>query len=330
MAIIYTGQTALEFWRWHARTGTPTARPAVSRMQRIPLGTPSVSEALIESTPFRETFPISLLVASSNYDCKQITSTAKNARCVVRSVRFPHGSFCRISNGVYVVSPELLFLEMASLLDFFDLLLLGSELTSTYTPNDTDVRGFSSCDPLTSPQAIERLLNSLSNYVGIRKAKRAVVHLIPNAASPMETEVALLLSLPKRLGGFGLPKPVLNREIYVDKERCGGYRRNVIRFDLLWSSARYALEYDSDQWHSSVERLHADSMRRNAIRAMGFDVASITYNEVQDINKLTTIAQTLARGIGHRMRPISFEEFSKREQLMRKLKQLRLQTGNPT
>ncbi len=43
-----------------------------------------------------------------------------------------------------------------------------------------------------------------------------------------------------------------------------------------------ALEYDSDRWHSGVQRRHADAARRNALRIAGVNVVEITSSIAHD------------------------------------------------
>lgn len=318
--IVYTGHTALEYWRWIARTATPSQRPPVARLERLPEITPRTSDAVLESAPFRESDTIELMIAGSNYKPKSMSRyTTQNFKYHARSCAFPPGALCRISKGILVTSPALLLVELANELDLIELIMLGCELASTYTPNRDDLRGFSTCQPLLRPAGLQRFINQLGTYNGSKRARVAAKHMIPDSASPMETKVALLLSLPKRLGGFGLPTPELNHEITVETERCVGYKRGAIRFDMFWKKGSLAVEYDSDQWHTGPEKIQADSMRRNAINALGYDVITITNQEYQNIDSMTDIARTIAKKVRHKMRPVDANEYSRRVQLMRVL-----------
>ena len=65
---------------------------------------------------------------------------SSNAKHASRSFRFhnyagkyPSGSFLRIKDNVFIVSPELLFCQMAQNLSIEKLLLLGFELCGTYS-----------------------------------------------------------------------------------------------------------------------------------------------------------------------------------------------------
>jgi hypothetical protein len=67
----------------------------------------------------------------------------------------------------------------------------------------------------------------------------------------------------------GLGRPVRQHEVRVQGQV-------VARPDLAYPDAKLALEYDSDRWHSSVARRHADAERRNRLRAVGWTVIEVT------------------------------------------------------
>lgn len=87
----------------------------------------------------------------------------------------------------------------------------------------------------------------------------------------MESLLSMLLCLPPSLGGFGLPRPELNCPIETNE---GGIA--IRRCDLCWPDQQFALEYDSDTFHSDESKLHLDSSRRSALEKAGVHVVSVT------------------------------------------------------
>lgn len=132
----------------------------------------------------------------------------------------PSRSFHRIADGLHVASLELAFLQMARELDFLNLARLGFELCGSYSLDARAERGFFDRAPLTDPRKI-RSFAEASPHLKRRKAVlRALQHVLPGSASPAETRLAMLLSLPCRLGGFGLPKPLMtSASIYRSPKR---------------------------------------------------------------------------------------------------------------
>ena len=123
----------------------------------------------------------------------------------------------------------------------------------------------------TTPQLIERYLEKCEGIHGVKAAKRASSYLIKRSASPMESLLSMLLCLPPSLGGFGLPRPELNCPIETKE---GGIAMR--RCDLCWPDQQFALEYDSDTFHSDASKLHLDSSRRSALEKAGVHVVSVT------------------------------------------------------
>jgi hypothetical protein len=218
---------------------------------------------------------------------------------------FPYGCFVKIENGLLTSSPELCFVHMANRLSLIDLIQLGYELCGGYTlPAEPSARGqayrettggFVNCPPLTNVAAIENLLKKLSGVHGQKRAVRASSYILDNAASPLEAKLTLLLTLPYRLGGYGLPKPRLNFPI-----DDGQVQR---RCDLYWPEAKLAVEYDSDQFHVGAERINLDSMRRSALELKGISVVTITRQQIYKMYRLHEVASLLAKRLERRLSP---------------------------
>ena len=121
-------------------------------------------------------------------------------------------------------------------------------------------------------------------------------------ASPMESIVALLLSLPTSLGGYGLPVPRMNASLSVPQTlRHVGHRAHVMP-DLLWESSKVFLEYDSDMHHVGADRIASDARRRDALLGMGYSVVTRTRTQYNDVREFDQLAKMLARLMGLRVR----------------------------
>ena len=130
----------------------------------------------------------------------------------------------------------------------------------------------------------------------------------------------MLLSLPKNLGGYWISKPALNYSIPMTDEEKFFHKRNAIIVDCAWPKDGLALEYDSDFFHYGDEKRIEDSIRRNIIFALGFDVTTITRKEFNDIARMDSIASVLELKLGKRRKNLSLEYIQRRICLREQLK----------
>lgn len=116
---------------------------------------------------------------------------------------------------------------------------------------------------------------------------------LEGSASPMETDLALMLTLPRDCGGCGMPKPQLNA---VPKDaRALGHR-----VDMLWEDQRVVVEYESNEFHAGkgAQKVDADITRANGLRARGYTVLEITPGLLLDKVKYNGFVESLGRLLG--------------------------------
>lgn len=118
----------------------------------------------------------------------------------------------------------------------------------------------------------------------------------------METALAMLLSMPKAKGGYGLPSPQLNAAVEVPKGDWRVAYGRQFRCDLLWPTASLCVEYDSDMFHTGSQKIARDARRRNALASLGFMVITATKSQVTSIPGLDQLAYQVAKGLGVRLR----------------------------
>lgn len=128
--------------------------------------------------------------------------------CRVRSTTVPDGSYVDLGEGVSIPCPELLFLELADVMQPAVHALLGYELCGTYARSAADPRlGEVAYDvpPVTSVERIGAYLDRVGRRRGVLLARRNLGFVRDNAWSPMEAIVALVACMgPDDLGyGFG-------------------------------------------------------------------------------------------------------------------------------
>lgn len=249
--------------------------------------------------------PLDVLVRNAGQRCR---SQAVRARIWHGDIAAT--AFRKVSKSIYVSSPEFVYLQMARSLDLPRLAALGMELCGTYrrnvvaftlgTNSTTYVTEYNQ-QPLTTPRRLRGFLSTMQSAPGCSKALKALEYVLPNSASPIESALYLLLCLPRRLGGYALPKPILNPSITLTKAGGRHTLRNQAKPDLYWKTKRIDLEYNSDEFHDESSRA-IDSMRRKALERMRVEVIELTPDELYSTSLFHETALRIAKRLGKRIR----------------------------
>jgi hypothetical protein len=295
MKYIISHDTALEYWRLHRLP--PFTNRGETRRGTPPLRAPTHADLFWDdSSSFSKPLHVLVSEEKGRRKSQRVQTHHSNAS-------FPWGSFCEYRENALMSSPELCFLQMAAKMSLIELTQLGFELCGTYSlpaSADSDYaitgewsdKGFVNCKALTSVSRLRKFIANTSDIHGRKRAMQAVQFVVDNSASPMETNLAILLTLPYRLGGYGLPLPILNHPIEGSSYCC----------DLFWQLAKLAVEYDSNQFHTGSERIARDSRRRSALALLGVKVVTITWQQVFSTVKFREAVTLLAKNLGRRLR----------------------------
>lgn len=229
----------------------------------------------------------------------------------VTSHCYSAGSFVRIASGIYVSSPELCFIQLASMLCQHELVKHGYALCGGFaddpaesTDSQTSSRGLSSRAPITSVSSMRCYIEDNATLYGAQKASQALRWVRDGSASPRESDLAMRMMLPHRLGGYGLDGALLNHRIDLDaRSRSRGFSSYYVA-DLCWPDAKLVIEYDSDL-HLTSEQIAKDASKRRVLESMGYKVITVTKLQLDSITEMDGIAHVAARCIGKRIRPQS-------------------------
>jgi len=218
----------------------------------------------------------------------------------------PAGCFIEAESGFEVSSPEFCFLQMAGTLSLPRLIELGYELCGSYSlPVASDLklpeRGFYKRLPLTNIKKLTAFITSMSGFKGHKKATRALRYILEGSASPMETKLSMLLTLPYQLGGFGLPKPELNARIVPRKADRRITNKEFYICDLFWPDKGIAVEYNSNQFHTGSTHITDDAKKSNTLTAMGVLVIPVTAQQIFDNYEFERVARVIAKRLGKRL-----------------------------
>lgn len=190
------------------------------------------------------------------------------------AAKFPFGSFAKFKDNIFISSPELLFYQLASVLDEPKLFLLGLEFSGKYSISKDSADGFvTNIKPLTTPEKINNYLKLLSKenkylpYISI--AKRVAKELKANSASPQESRLFIKLCLPRKYGSYGARGFVFNKPIKLSQRSFDILGQTTIKPDLVNEETKVAIEYDSSAFHENANQNTRDKLRLDALHNDG-------------------------------------------------------------
>jgi len=288
-------ESALEYWRRRRKLPGKSANRRYS--VELPDAPAEIGPVLFSGLKL----PIHVMLGSQH-----IRRASKNMNQHIFSSETPIGCFMNIGNDLMISSPEFVFLQLANQLTSVELIELGYELCGVYSlplPDEKEVpeRGFFTRQQLTSTKKLTAFLDSMPGARGRLRALHALRYLQDGSASPMETKLAMLLTLPYKMGGYGFKMPILNCRIPLPKAVRKYFTKKYYVCDLYWPDEKVAVEYDSDQYHTASERIANDSNKRNALASIGIRVVSVTRQQLYRNRELESAARTLARHMGRRL-----------------------------
>lgn len=170
--------------------------------------------------------------------------------------------------------------------------------------------------------SLKRVAQSIGSRSMEKRASDVARIAFDNSKSPMETSLALMLTLPIEFGGFGLPRPKLNRDIDVSGWRGSLSDRNTICVDMWWEGRNVALEYDSSSFHgkqSEEARRTSDAIRSNILASLGCCTLRATPGVIRTLEGTALLARQIATRIGVEPRQPTDIEEQRRTKLFKEL-----------
>ena len=221
----------------------------------------------------------------------------------VWSDSIPQGSFYKLNDSVFVAAPEFIFLAAASVLNKHALIAFGCELCGFYGFDESDPRGFRSRKvPLLTIEKLERYLAASQSCRGFQNAKAALPHIVAHSASPMETFDVMAITLPYRLGGYGLRRPLMNNEVKLTEDAKRIAKKRTCYGDMSYPEISLDIEHYGQYDHTLNDDWANDRARANALKRDGFEVIELTKDQVGDLIAFECIIKHIAKHLGKRLR----------------------------
>ena len=234
----------------------------------------------------------------------------QGVRCHVAAPSVRLSAHHLVASGVFVPEPALALLEQSRGRTVPEVAAAASALCSAYALSASD--GMGERLPLVLPTAIRTACGVHGDMPGRGAVERSLPWIVAAAASPRDWALALVLSLPGRFGGYGLPLPTLNVPLEVgDRMRALADCSRYVA-DLYWPSCRLVVEYDSDGYHLTSHQHRHDAVRRMVLQEMGYRVVSVTRLQLNDPGEMDKVAKVVAAAL-HRQLRIRCKDFRRRQ-----------------
>jgi hypothetical protein len=305
MAVIFCATTALWLWRSaieigdplsksqadavlkEAKTGVSAVRAARSEITNLlkgrwtgsetpdVLGKPSLSKSRIETRQH-------LLRNVADYDLYPIPKI----------------------KDVFVASIPISINQVSLLLGFERTALLMLEFCGTYRlSNNVNQSAFMNRAKRTSTSELYAFAQRQAT-----RTYRAALECIDNgSASPVESSIYLLLTLPPNRGGYGLPRPDINATVELDDRAKRISNLQTVKPDFLWHDQKVVLEYDSNKHHfnpksNKADQALVDNKRAEALKTMGYETRSLTAQILYNWTSFNEYAGALSESLGRAKR----------------------------
>ena len=212
----------------------------------------------------------------------------------------PQGAFMGIGSGVSISSPEMLFLEMGTVMSPVIQALLGFELCGTYSrdplnPRDGVITHF--IPAASSVESIDAFLQKASNIRGLDQARLALKWVRNNAWSAREAIVGLLMVMPVSELGYGFENIVLNNR--CDTSILVGPNGSRVP-DITIGDTGVHLNYDGEVHLDDRERYVDDRRRDRELAASGETVLVVTKEDLNENGGLDQVMLLAVEAIEHR------------------------------
>ena len=215
----------------------------------------------------------------------------------------PEGAFYELLPNIFIESPEFMFLQAASILDFETLIAFGDELCGYYSFDEREERGFRKrSTPLTSAEKVLQFLLKADGCKGALTARKALKYVVDHSASPMETLDEMTMCLPCRYGGYGLPTATMNQKVTLTPRAARIANRNECYLDMGYLEWNLDVEHHGKYDHSDDNEKASDRARVNGLKEMGIEVVELTKDQVNELFAYEYIIERIARLLHKRIK----------------------------
>lgn len=198
--------------------------------------------------------------------------------------------------GLCVVCESLCFMQAGSWMSDLALIGFGYELCGRYELA-LDGGPYRERTPLLSREQAMTYIDAHVGTRGAKRAKSALVRVRNRSRSPMETATALMIALPRKLGGLGFRGIELNYQLAVPANARALTSSPYLEVDIYAPGKRVGVEYDGED-HAEAPQRARDAERLATLAAMGVRTHIITKGQFSEQLSFHRALNAIARDLG--------------------------------
>lgn len=148
----------------------------------------------------------------------------------------------------------------------------------------------------TCPRDLQAFMQDSPKLDGLAYARIAAKYAIDESGSPMETYINHALTLPPRLAGLSMPKPLANKQLQINDEAVRSRLKHTsIRPDFQWPDFNTLAEYLGNKEHASRNARVEDKDRQQDYSLSDYIAYFLMFDDVRSVSALNRTAMMLAR-----------------------------------
>lgn len=152
------------------------------------------------------------------------------------------------------------------------------------------------CGRFVTPEELNEFLRVAPPMDGIGLARKAAKYAIDESGSPMETLSFLAWTLPPRMAGLSMRKPLVNEQLVIEDRRLREQLdRESLRPDFQWPEFHTLVEYLGDENHASHDARVRDKNRLKNYLAADYKPFFLMFDDVGSVAAFNETALRIAR-----------------------------------
>ena len=210
-----------------------------------------------------------VVIATDKQSMEDMMHTAQKLNINVEGKKIwngpiPDNSYEDLGNHVRMSTPEFFFLRKANEVSFLEAVHIGIELcgkhvTKLTMPSIGDEWGFLK-QSRTNTLKIREYLAEISDTDAGKNALNVLDYVIDDVSTPFDAYLYMMLHIPKKHGGAGLPMPDVSAAYENDHEFMPPSYGKFLAYDICWRDIRIAIQYVTNADKKDITALFADEM----------------------------------------------------------------------